>query len=76
MEISMKIITLLAIGVIYLLSVCFALSKGYDVKAAFRIPFVAFTFEANGDRKAEPNKPVSESPKVPDDGTRPPEVTR
>jgi hypothetical protein len=56
----MKTITLLAIGVIYLLSVCFALSRGYDVKAAFKIPFVVFTFEADGNKKLEPDaKPPS-----------------
>ena len=74
----MKTIALLsAVGVIYLLSVCFALSEGYDVKAAFKIPFVVFTFEAAGNKKAEFEvKPVSATAKVSDDGTHHPEAVQ
>ena len=73
----MKVITLLAIGVIYLLSVCFALSRGYDVKAAFKIPFVAFTFEADGSKKTElERKRVAVTSTVSDDSIHPSEVSK
>jgi len=51
----MAIIALLIVGaVIYLISVCFALSRGCDVKTALKIPFiVAFTFETSGNRKGK-----------------------
>jgi hypothetical protein len=49
--------------VIYPLSVLYALSKGCDVKAALKIPFIAFTFETNGNKKIESGvKPILVAP--------------
>jgi len=73
----MKTITLLSIGVIYLLSVCFALNRGYDVKAAFKLPFVVFTFEANGDKKRDTEaKPVIATPTKLDNDVHPIEAAK
>jgi hypothetical protein len=41
----------------------YALSKGCDVKAALKIPFIGFTFEANENKKIESGvKPVLAAP--------------
>jgi hypothetical protein len=53
----MPIIIVLACGTaIYAFSVFYALYKGYDVKAALKIPFIALTFEARGHRGSNPTK--------------------
>ena len=38
------------------LSVLYALRKGYNVKTAFKLPLIAFTFEANDQRTARRRK--------------------
>jgi len=53
---------------IYLFCVYYALRKGYDVKAALKVPFIGFTFEANRNVTTESDgKLVVGSAKTPAD---------